>query len=194
MAGALSERLSSARFDHEPEHSVRFREPQAAEPTRAPARNDLGKVKTRIQRELIAELGPEADLNTPQGRREVEVRLNELVEAEGLSLPRVERMRLLEAIIAEVLSFGPIEPLLRDPGVSEVMVNGPYQVWVERNGKLSRSDVRFEDDDHVRRIIDRIIAPLGRRCDESSPMVDARLPDGSRVNAIIPPLSLIGPV
>jgi pilus assembly protein CpaF len=194
MAGALSERLSSVRFDQEVEHSVRFREPQAPEPSRAPARNDLGKIKARIQRELIAELGPEADVSTGQGRRQVEIRLNELVEAEGLSLPRIDRVRLLEAIVAEVLSFGPIEPLLRDPAVSEVMVNGPYSVWVERNGKLARTDIVFEDDEHVRRIIDRIIAPLGRRCDEASPMVDARLPDGSRVNAIIPPLSLVGPV
>jgi pilus assembly protein CpaF len=194
MGGALSERLSNARVDQDVEPSVRFRDPHTTDHSRTPARNDLGKVKARIQRELIAELGPEADLNTPQGRRQVEQLLNELVEAEGLSLPRIERTRLLETIVAEVLSFGPIEPLLRDPGVSEIMVNGPYQVWVERNGKLSETDIHFEDDEHVRRIIDRIISPLGRRCDEASPMVDARLPDGSRVNAIIPPLSLVGPV
>jgi pilus assembly protein CpaF len=194
MSGALSERLSSARLDQDTDHGVRARELQTPDVNRAPARNDLGKVKARIQRELIAELGPEADLTTSQGRRQVELLLNELVDAQGMSLPRVERARFLEAIIAEVLSFGPIEPLLRDSTVSEVMVNGPYQVWVERNGRLSQTDIRFEDDDHVRRIIDRIIAPLGRRCDEASPMVDARLPDGSRVNAIIPPLSLIGPV
>src|SRR5438067_8064186 len=117
-----------------------------------------------------------------------------MVEAEGLPLPPVERARLLETMIAEVLAFGPIEPLLRDPSITEIMVNGPHKVWVERNGTLSKTDVRFEDDEHIRRIIDRIIAPLGRRCDEASPMVDARLPDGSRVNAIIPPLSLVGPV
>src|SRR5207248_6109873 len=105
-----------------------------------------------------------------------------------------ERVRLLEAVIAEILAFGPIEPLLRDPSITEVMVNGPDKVWIERNGILAKTDVRFQDDEHVRRIIDRIIAPLGRRCDEASPMVDARLPDGSRVNAIIPPLSLVGPV
>src|SRR5205814_3590310 len=144
--------------------------------------------KAQIQRELIAELGSEVDLSTTQGRRQLDVLLNELVEAQGLSLPRVERQRFLEGVIAEVLSFGPIEPLLRDPAVNEVMVNGPYQVWVERAGRLSRTDIQFEDDDHVRRIIDRIIAPLGRRCDEASAMVDARLPDGSRVNAIMPPL------
>src|SRR6266542_4177563 len=193
MAGALSERLSSVRLDPDAEQPARFREPQAAEQNRTGPRNDLAKIKARIQRELIAELGTEADLNTSQGRRQVELLLNELVEAQGLSLPRVERARLLEAIVAEVLSFGPIEPLLRDSSISEVMVNGPHQIWVERSGRLSRTDIQFEDDEHVRRIIDRIIAPLGRRCDEASPMVDARLPDGSRVNAIIPPLSLRGP-
>ena len=193
MSGALSERLSYHTLDHDERSPVRFGAPVADQP-RQPPRNDLVKIKAQIQRELIAELGSEVDLNTSHGRRQLDLLLNELVEAQGLSLPRVERQRLLEAVIAEVLSFGPIEPLLRDPTINEVMVNGPYQVWVERNGKLSRTDIQFEDDDHVRRIIDRIIAPLGRRCDEASPMVDARLPDGSRVNAVIPPLSLVGPV
>jgi pilus assembly protein CpaF len=154
----------------------------------------MGQLKTRLQRQLIAEVGPDADLSGSHGRRLMESLLNEMLEAEGVPLPRIERARLLEAVVAEVLSFGPIEPLLRDESVSEVMVNGPNQVWIERAGKLTETDVRFEDEEHVRRIIDRIIAPLGRRCDESSPMVDARLPDGSRVNAIIPPLSLVGPV
>jgi pilus assembly protein CpaF len=191
MAGALSERLSGVRFDNELEHGPRPTNPSSADSAHA---SDLVQVKTRIQRQLIAELGPEANLNTSEGRHQVEMLLNELVEAEGLTLPRVERTRLLEAVIADVLAYGPIEPLLRDPSVSEIMINGPRQVWVERRGVLIHTDVRFEDDDHVRRIIDRIIAPLGRRCDEASPMVDARLPDGSRVNAIIPPLSLVGPV
>jgi pilus assembly protein CpaF len=191
MPSALTERLSGVRFENETEHATRPTHPSAADSARA---NDLAQVKARIQRQLIAELGPQANLSTSEGRHEVETLLNELVEAEGLTLPRLERTRLLEAVIAEVLAYGPIEPLLRDPSVSEIMINGPRQVWVERKGVLIHTDVRFEDDDHVRRIIDRIIAPLGRRCDEASPMVDARLPDGSRVNAIIPPLSLIGPV
>jgi pilus assembly protein CpaF len=152
------------------------------------------KAKARIQRQLIAELGQDVDLASSEGKKRVEQTLNELVDAEGVSLTRVERARLLEVISADVLSFGPIEPLLHDAEVSEIMVNGPYQVWVERHGVLSLTDIRFDDDEHVRRVIDRIISPLGRRCDEASPMVDARLPDGSRVNAIIPPLSLIGPI
>ena len=194
MAASLSERLSGARLEPDAESAARPTTAPANDSARTGPRYNLSQVKARIQRELIAELVPETDLNTPQGRRRVESLLNELVEAAGLPIPRFERTRLLEAIIAEVLAYGPIEPLLRDPSISEVMVNGPDQVWVERNGRLSKTDIRFEDDEHVRRIIDRIIAPLGRRCDEASPMVDARLPDGSRVNAIIPPLSLIGPV
>jgi pilus assembly protein CpaF len=196
MSGALSARLSGARFDYDAEHGARPGNHPSADAARPTVNNnnDLGQVRARIQRELISELGPDANLNTTEGRREVESLLNDLVEAAGLPLPRMERARLLEAVIADVLAFGPIEPLLRDPTVSEIMINGPFQVWVERGGVLSRTDVRFEDDEHVRRIIDRIIAPLGRRCDEASPMVDARLPDGSRVNAIIPPLSLVGPV
>ena len=156
-------------------------------------RTDFTALKSRLQRQFIAELAPEADLSGSQavGRSR---RCSTTRWPRGIPLPRMERTRLLEAIIAEVLSFGPIEPLLRDQTISEIMVNGPNQVWVERNGQLEETDVRFEDDEHVRRIIDRIIAPLGRRCDEASPMVDARLPDGSRVNAIIPPLSLVGPV
>ena len=100
---------------------------------------------------------------------------------------------MLEQITDEIIGLGPLEPLLRDESISEVMVNGPRQVYIERSGSLELTNVVFQNDDHVMRIIDRIIAPIGRRVDESSPMVDARLTDGSRVNAIIPPLSLVGP-
>ena len=157
-------------------------------------RTDFGVLKSRIQRRIIAELAPEADLGGVPGRRAIEELFNDTLAEEGVPLPRLERTRLLEAIMAELLSFGPIEPLLRDESISEIMVNGPDSVWIERAGQLEETDVKFENDDHVRRIIDRIVAPLGRRCDEASPMVDARLPDGSRVNAIIPPISLVGPV
>jgi pilus assembly protein CpaF len=149
----------------------------------------------RIQNRLIAELDPRMDLsNADEVRRTVEETFSSVLESEAIVLTRVERMRLFEAIAAEILGFGPIEPLLNDDSVSEVMVNGPSQVYVERNGKLELTEVVFQDDDHVMRVIDRIVSPLGRRIDESSPMVDARLPDGSRINAIIPPISLVGPV
>jgi pilus assembly protein CpaF len=154
--------------------------------------NDL---KSRIQNRLIAELDPRMDLsNADEVRRSVEESFTSVLESESIVLTRVERLRLFEAIAAEILGYGPIEPLLNDDSVSEVMVNGPKQVYVERSGKLELTDVQFQDDDHVMRVIDRIVSPLGRRIDESSPMVDARLPDGSRINAIIPPISLVGPV
>src|SRR6185503_6426546 len=115
------------------------------------------------------------------------------LEEERLTLNRTDRLRLQDAVLAEIVGYGPIQDLVLDDTVSEIMVNGPRQVWIEREGKLFLTDVAFADADHILRIIQRIVAPLGRRCDESSPMVDARLPDGSRVNAIIPPLSLVGP-
>jgi pilus assembly protein CpaF len=116
-----------------------------------------------------------------------------LLEEERLTLSRSDRLRIHDAVMAEIVGYGPIQDLVLDDTISEIMVNGSRQVWIERDGRLFLTDINFADDEHVLRIIQRIVAPLGRRCDESSPMVDARLPDGSRVNAIIPPLSLIGP-
>lgn len=115
------------------------------------------------------------------------------VEGLGITIPRNERQRLIQQILDEILGFGPITPLLNDPDITEVMVNGPHQIYVERKGKLELVPVTFYDDQHVLHIMEKIVAPLGRRIDESQPMVDARLPDGSRVNAIIPPLALNGP-
>src|SRR5207248_10008885 len=108
-------------------------------------------------------------------------------------LTREERRKLVREIAADILGYGPLEPYLRDTAVTEVMVNGPNQVYIERSGKLEMTAATFLDDAHLLRIIDKIVSPIGRRIDESSPMVDARLPDGSRVNAIIPPLALRGP-
>lgn len=137
------------------------------------------------------------DAGGSEERRQAAPRIQEIIEdylaEKGLVLTRGDQQRLFQELLDEVFEFGPISPLLRDPTVSEVMVNGPAQVYVERNGVLEYTGVRFRDDDHVLRVIEKIVAPLGRRIDESSPMVDARLPDGSRVNAIIPPLALNGP-
>jgi pilus assembly protein CpaF len=157
---------------------------------------DMGMdLKTRVQNKLIAELDPKMDLtNLTQMRQSIQEMFDSILDQEGIIITRSERLRLFESVAAEIIGFGPIEPLLRDETVTEIMVNGPKRVYVERNGKIEKSEAIFVNDDHVRKIIDRIISPLGRRCDESSPMVDARLPDGSRVNAIIPPLSLVGPV
>ena len=160
-----------------------------------PGREAMRDAKTRIQTQVVADLDPRIDLsNQLEVRRQIEEIFNRVVDEEGLALTRAERVRLLEQITDEIIGLGPLEPLLRDESITEIMVNGPRQIYVERSGKLEMTNVVFQNDDHVMRIIDRIIAPIGRRIDESSPMVDARLTDGSRVNAIIPPLSLVGPV
>ena len=117
----------------------------------------------------------------------------EYVSRLHLAISRDEMERLAEEIVDELTGFGPLEVLLRDPAVTEILVNGPHRVFVERDGILHQSELRFIDDHHVERVMQRILAPLGRRLDESSPMVDARMPDGSRVNAIIPPIALDGP-
>ncbi len=163
--------------------------------TQLPARESFRDVKFRIQNRVIQDLDPKLDLtNQVEVRRQIEEIFGRVIDEEGLALTRAERVRMLEQITDEIIGLGPLEPLLRDDSISEIMVNGPRQVYIERAGKLELTNVVFQNDDHVMRIIDRIIAPIGRRIDESSPMVDARLTDGSRVNAIIPPLSLVGPV
>ncbi len=160
----------------------------------SPTSDSFTELKNRIQNRLIAELDPRMDFSNPdEVRRTVEETFAAVLDAEGIVLGRLERMRLFEAIAAEILGYGPIEPLLKDDTITEIMVNGPKQVYIERNGKIEKTDITFQDDDHVMRVIDRIVSPLGRRIDESSPMVDARLPDGSRINAVIPPISLVGP-
>src|SRR5215212_1783766 len=152
------------------------------------------ELKSRVKTRLIAELDPDMDLSkTEEVRQRIKTLFDAVVEGENIVLTRVERERLFEEVTADIIGFGPIEPLLQDSTISEVMVNGPNQIYVEQKGKLRLADVAFDDDDHVRRIIDRIVSPLGRHVDESSPICDARLPDGSRVNIVIPPVSLVGP-
>ena len=156
--------------------------------------SDFVDLKNRVQQKLIAELDPKLDLTkTEEVRKNVEEIFNEILDQENIILTRVDRARLFEAVAAEILGFGPIEPLLKDNSINEIMVNGPKLVYIERHGRLEKTNIHFQNDEHVMRVIDRIVAPLGRRIDESSPYVDARLPDGSRVNAIIPPLALNGP-
>jgi pilus assembly protein CpaF len=160
-----------------------------------PARESFREAKYRVQNRLVNELDPKLDLsNQAEVRRQIEELFGKIADEEGMALTRAERVRMLEQITDEILGLGPLEPLLRDETITEVMVNGPQQVYIEREGRLELTNVTFQNDEHVMKIIQRIIAPIGRRIDESSPMVDARLADGSRVNAIIPPLSLVGPV
>lgn len=148
--------------------------------------------KTRILREANLELLT----NLPQG--EMKLRIEQLISQymseEKVVISRHDKELLLTRIIDESVGFGPLEPLLNDAGITEILINGYNEIYVERLGKLELTPVTFNDDSHVRHVIDRIVAPIGRRIDESSPMVDARLPDGSRVNAVIPPISLNGPL
>ncbi len=160
----------------------------------SPTRDAYLDLKTRVQNKLLAEMDPSMDVSkTDEVRATIEGLYDSVLAEENIILSRVERQRLFEQIVAEILGFGPIEPFLADETITEVMVNGPKNIYIERAGKVVRTTAQFESNDHVMRIIDRIVAPLGRRIDEAQPYVDARLPDGSRVNAVIPPISLVGP-
>jgi len=150
------------------------------------------QLKNIVHRALIEEMGRRG--GGSETREDVEREVARILDREHALLPREDRGRLITNIVNESLGYGPIESLIRDPEVTEVMVNGPTQVYVEQGGKLHPTEVRFRDDQHVMRIIEKIVSEVGRRVDESQPYVDARLPDGSRVNAIIPPLALNGPV
>ena len=153
------------------------------------------KVASRIRDKILARLDPQLNVaDTRLLRENIEKSFPQVVAEENVAISRVERIRLFEQVMAEILGYGPIEPLLRDDTVTEIMVNGPKAIYVERAGRIQKESATFENEEHLLRIIDRIVAPLGRRVDESSPMVDARLPDGSRVNVTIPPVSLVGPV
>src|ERR1700704_441278 len=134
-----------------------------------------------------------SDLAGDTLRREIRLVVERLCDTENPLLNRMERERLIDEVLDETFGFGPLEMLLKDPTISDILINGPHKVYVERRGKLEKTEVKFRDNDHLLQIIDRIVSKVGRRVDESSPMVDARLPDGSRVNAIIPPLALDGP-
>jgi pilus assembly protein CpaF len=151
-------------------------------------------LKARVQQKLLNEMDQSMDVSRKNEiRAHIEELFNSILAEESMVLSRAERQRLFDAIIAEILGFGPLEPLLADDTITEIMVNGPKNIFVERKGNLVRANIAFEGDEHVLKVIDRIVSPLGRRVDESSPIVDARLPDGSRVNAIIRPLALCGP-
>jgi pilus assembly protein CpaF len=163
-------------------------------PITSPQAGSYFDLKVRVQNKLLSELDPSMDITrTDEVRRTIQDLFEQILAEENIVLSRPERARLFEQIAAEILGFGPLQPLLEDDTITEIMVNGPKNVYIERKGRLHRVPVTFENNDHVMRIIDRIVAPLGRRIDESSPYVDARLPDGSRVNAVIPPISLVGP-
>jgi len=167
-------------------------------PSAAPASGrvsgDAYHLRDRVQAKLLSETQGEVNLqHEAQMRQMIETFLNQVLAEENLIYMRAERARLLEWVVADILGYGPLEPLLNDETITEVMANGAENVYVERYGIIEKTEVVFENDAHLMRIIERIVSPLGRRVDEASPMVDARLPNGYRVNATIPPLTLGGP-
>ena len=152
-------------------------------------------VKRTVHARLVTSIGPKLyDANKSQSELEQQVRatLQEVIAGEDTPLTMNDRVRIAQEIADDILGYGPIEPFLRDSDCTEVMVNGPFDIWIEKSGKLQRVDGRFNDEAHLRRTIEKIVAKVGRRIDESSPMCDARLPDGSRINAVVPPLALDG--
>ncbi len=155
----------------------------------------IEELKSSVHAELLKELGPhlyDAEMDQAELEQRVRTVLAEVLSAQDRPLSNSDRARVTQEISDDILGYGPIDPYLRDPEVSEVMVNGYNDVWLEKSGKLTKADAHFADESHLRRTIDKIVSRIGRRVDESSPMVDARLPDGSRVNAIVPPLSIDG--
>ncbi len=181
--------------DGDASHLSSLQARRVSAPSTTPLAGSYLDLKTRVQNRLLAELDPSMDITkTDDVRKTILGLFEQVLDEENIVLSRPERARLFEQITAEILGLGPLQTLLEDETVTEVMVNGAKNIYIERKGKIIRVPVTFESNEHVMRIIDRIVAPLGRRIDESSPYVDARLADGSRVNAVIPPISLIGPV
>lgn len=154
------------------------------------------ELKFSIHRKLLDRINLEAlsSLASERARAEIRIAVARLVDEEKTPLSLSEKERVIEEVLDEVFGLGPLEPLLRDPTISDILVTTPYLVYVERSGKLYRTSVQFKDNLHLLRIIEKIVARVGRRIDESSPLVDARLPDGSRVNAAIPPVAVDGPL
>ena len=155
---------------------------------------DFIRIRDAVQKKLLANTNNEASLDSEQLTSLIEDSFDQVLEDENILYNHSTRSQILEWVIADIIGYGPIEPLLNDPDITEIMVNGYNQVYVERYGLIEFTSVRFENDAHLMRVIERIVSPIGRRVDETSPMVDARLPSGYRVNATIPPLSLVGPV
>jgi pilus assembly protein CpaF len=193
---SLADRLAQARRDR----TADVAEPSGAPGSSAPPRrteDPFADLKRTVHQELLDNLGPKLyDARMSQGELEQKVRLTlqEVLAQDNTPLTVADRARIAQEIADDILGYGPLEPYLRDPDITEVMVNGPSLIYVERAGRIYPVDAAFTDENHVRRTIDKIVSRIGRRVDESSPMVDARLPDGSRVNAVIPPLAVDGSV
>ena len=179
----------------EPARPTSLQARRVAAPNIPTAQDTFQDLKNRVQNKLIAGLDPSTDPTKIQEvRKTIQDLFEQILAEENIVLSRPEKVRMFEQVAAEILGLGPLQILLEDESVTEVMVNGAKNVYVERAGKILRAPITFDSNEHVMRIIERIVNPLGRRIDESSPYVDARLQDGSRVNAVIPPISLIGPI
>jgi pilus assembly protein CpaF len=195
---SLHQRLQSINVAPDPSTPGSTHTPDAAAETLL---DPFVELKTKVHKAVIQSVGPSLFRNeqagSERGKMEmtdaVHAAVNEILSEDGTPLTRQERHQLIGEITDDILGYGPIDPFLRDESVSEVMVNDARTVYIERKGKITLTNVRFVDEQHLERIIDKIVSQVGRRIDESSPMVDARLPDGSRVNAIIPPLAVKGP-
>ncbi len=193
---SLADRIAAARASQLPAGAVTTTQRDPGNRMRRSARRDpFADLKREVHRSLLATLGPQLyDARLAAGELEQRVRrtLGDVLAGGDTPLTAADRTRLSQEIADDILGYGPLEPLLRDPEVTEIMVNGPDLVFVERDGRLHEVAARFTDEAHLRRTIDKIVGRVGRRVDEATPMVDARLPDGSRVNAIIPPLAVDG--
>ena len=191
LAAASRDRASSAAGPSDALPAKAADRPSAA--TRQ--EDEFRDLKATVHNRLLQQLGPklyDAELTQSELERMVRSALQDAMQDEDVLLTPADRTRIAQEIADDILGYGPIEPFLRDPDLTEVMVNGPDSIWIERNGKLHKVEGSFTDEAHLRRTIDKIVSRIGRRVDESSPMVDARLPDGSRVNAVIPPLAIDG--
>ena len=174
------------------------KEPYGQSPDKKKKSNELEQdfylVRDAVQKNLLSGNNSDPVVDAAQLKGMIEETFNQVLDEEKLFYNKSTRDQMLDLVISDIVGYGPIEPLLRDPDITEIMANGWDEVFVERFGLIEPTDVKFENDAHLRRVIDRIVSPIGRRVDESSPMVDARLPNGYRVNATIPPLSLDGPI
>ncbi|HZY01340.1 MAG TPA: ATPase, T2SS/T4P/T4SS family, partial [Dermatophilaceae bacterium] len=192
---SLTERLDQARGSS-PTASSRH-ESLTEGPAQTRPRDPLAAVKASVHQALMESLGPQLyDPHLEQSELELRVRqtLQSVISSESTPLAAADRNRIAQEVADEILGLGPLEPLLRDGEITEIMVNGPSDIFVERAGKIYAVDAKFTNDTHLRRTIDKIVSRVGRRVDESSPMVDARLADGSRVNAVIAPIALDGSI
>lgn len=188
---SLADRLESVRRSQQPA----AKDHGTGAPDRARIVDPFASVKASVHQALLDSLGPQLyDPHLDQNELETKVRhtLQEVIDSEETPLSLSDRTRIAQEVADEILGHGPLEPLLRDSEISEIMVNGPDKIYVERAGKIYSVDTHFSTDAHLRRTIDKIVGRVGRRVDEASPLVDARLPDGSRVNAVIPPIALDG--